>query len=123
MEPGTKELVLVITTDPRKDTERCSMAFSIANSALACEIPVKVFCAQDGVKMLKKGYLEGLVTDHFAGLEEMVNLYREEGGGLYACRPFLLTRGLSEDDLIEGVQIAAAPTLVLSLTGATVMTL
>ncbi len=107
-----KELAILFTVDPKKDLERASMGLSIANAALATDTSVKIFFALDGIQTLVKGYAEGLIADHFAAIQEQIDFFKEEGGELHACSPFMAKRGLKAEDLIDGVIISSAPTLV-----------
>ena len=107
-----KELALLFTVDPKKELERASMGLSVANAALATEVKVRIFFAVEGINALRKGYLEGLKAPHFAALSELVEIFQEEGGELHACFPFMAARNLTEKDLLDGVIISSAPTLV-----------
>ncbi len=107
-----RELAILFTTDPKEDIERASMGMSIANAALATEVKVKIFFACGGINVLRKGYLEGLAAPHFAGIGELLELFIEEGGEVYACSPFLHGRNIPEEDLVDGVILSSAPTLV-----------
>ena len=107
-----KEIAILFTVDPRKETERAAMGLAIANAALATDTGVKIFFALDGVHTLVKGYLEGMKGGHFAPLQELVDYFIEEGGQLHACSPFMAARNIKEEDLIDNVTISSAPTLV-----------
>lgn len=107
-----RELAILFTTDPKEDIERASMGMSVAVAALATEVKVKIFFACGGINMLRKGYLTGLSAPHFAAIEELLDLFVEEGGHLYACSPFLHGRNVPEEELIDNVTLSSAPTLV-----------
>jgi predicted peroxiredoxin len=107
-----RELAILFTVDPREDIERASMGMSVANAALATDVRVKVFFACGGINMLRRGYVAGLEAPHFAGLQELLDLFIEEGGEVFACSPFLHGRNIPEADLIDGVTLSSAPTLV-----------
>jgi predicted peroxiredoxin len=112
-----KDMVVLLTVDPKKDLERASMGLSIANAALATDVKVKIFFALDGIFTLVKGHCEGLKADHFASVQELLDLFAEEGGELHACSPFMAQRNISEGDLVDGVIISSAPTLVHDASG------
>ena len=100
-----RELAILFTVDPKEDIERASMGMSVANAALATDVDVKIFFACGGINVLRKGYVDGLEAPHFAGIKELLDLFMEEGGKVYACSPFLHGRNISAEDLIEGVKV------------------
>lgn len=107
-----RELAILFTTDPKQDIERATMGMSVGVAALATDVQVKIFFACGGINMLRKGYLEGLAAPHFATIQELLDLFVEEGGQLFACSPFLHGRNIPEGDLIDGITLSSAPTLV-----------
>ncbi len=107
-----KELAILFTVDPKKEVERASMGMSIAAAALATETKVKIFFALDGIFTIVKGYLDGVKAPQFASIQELLEMFRDEGGEIHACSPFLHGRNIKESDLIDGVIISSAPTLV-----------
>ena len=109
---GDKELAILFTADPVRETERASMGLSIANAALATETKVKVFFALDGINTIVKGRIDGIKGGHFAPLKELLEYLVDEGGEVHACSPFMAERNIGEEDLIDGVTISSAPTLV-----------
>lgn len=119
----SKELIMLITTDPRKDPEKCSIALSIATSALASDMHVKMFFASEGINMIKKGYLDDISVSHFEPLASLLSLYVEAGGELIMCQPSMLSRGVTEEELVGPVVMAAAPSLIGSLTDAKIISL
>jgi predicted peroxiredoxin len=106
------EMAILFTVDPKEDLERASMGLSIANAALATDTKVKIFFSLGGIKCLVKGYVDDLKAEHFASFKELLDFFHEEGGVLHACSPFMAARGIKAEDLIDGVIISSAPTLV-----------
>jgi predicted peroxiredoxin len=41
-----------------------------------------------------------------------MEIFKEEGGKLYACEPCLRARKIAAEDLLQGIEIVAGPTLV-----------
>ena len=107
-----KEVAILFTVDPKTDTERASMGLSIALAGIATDATVKIFLALDGIKTLVKGYVKDLSVDHFASMQELLDIIREEGGELHICSPFMKSRNIKAEDLIDNVIISSAPTLV-----------
>jgi len=117
------ELIVIFTVDPKKETERAFMGLTIAAAALATEVKVKLFFALDGIYAVKKGYLEGLVEQDFAPLQDLLDIYLEEGGEIFVCHPFMAKRNITEEDLIDGVVLSAAPSLIYEASNASMITI
>lgn len=107
-----REVAILFTVHPKKDTERASMGLSIAVAALATDAKVKLFFALDGIYTLVKGEIDDLKVPHFASLKELMEVFQEEGGEVHACSPFLAERNIKAHELIDNVTISSAPTLV-----------
>ena len=123
MKDEKSELVVIFTVDPKKDLERAFMGFTIATAALATELKVKIFFALDGIKAVTKGYLEGLGEEGFVPLQELFDIYLEEGGEVIVCHPFIAKRNITENDLIDGVILSAAPSLICEAANAQMITI
>lgn len=117
------EVIVFFTVDPKKETEKAFMGLTIATAALATEVKVRLFFALDGIYTATKGYLEGLREDGFASLQELMDIFIEEGGEVYVCHPFMAKRNITEDDLIEGTVLSAAPTLIYEASDAKIITI
>lgn len=117
-----RDLLILITFDPRKNLERASLALAIATAAQVSGSPVSLFFAQDGVYAAVKDSMRGLVCPEFAPLEEMMTILRDEGAKFHVCHPFLGPRGIRGEDLREGVRITSAVSLVQQGTESSVLT-
>jgi uncharacterized protein involved in oxidation of intracellular sulfur len=117
------ELIVFFTVDPKKDTEKAFMGLTIATAALATEVKVRLFFALDGIYAATKGYLEGLSEENFAPLQDLMDIFLEEGGEVFVCHPFMAKRNISEDDLIDGAVLSAAPTLIYEAANAKMITI
>ncbi|MBE9521450.1 MAG: DsrE family protein [Proteobacteria bacterium] len=117
------ELIIIFTVDPKKDPEKAFMALTIAIAGLVTEVKVKLFCALDGIYAVKKGYLEGLGEEGFVPLQELLDIFLEEGGEVFVCHPFMPKRNITEDDLIDGAVLSAAPSLIYEAENAQIITI
>lgn len=117
------DMIVICTAHPKRELEKCSMALAVATSALATNQKVVLYFALDGVYTLVKGFIDGVAAEHFAPLKDMLDIFVEEGEGIYACTPFLAQRKISAKDLIDGVTLSNAPTLVGTTGTATIVTL
>jgi predicted peroxiredoxin len=104
---------LVIVISRGFDDERSSVAWSIANTAVASDLEVTVFLVAAGVDWVRKGAAE------FARLnpldppaKDMIGNVMSSGGRILVCPPCAKVRGYGEDDLLEGVTVAGAPAML-----------
>ena len=116
------ELIIIFTVDPKQDPEKAFMGLTIATAGLVTEVKVKLFCTLDGIYTAKKGYLEGLGEEGFVPLQELFDIFIEEGGEVYVCHPFMPKRNITEDDLVEGTILSAAPSLIYEAVNAQLIT-
>ena len=82
-----------------------------------------MFFADKGAMIMKRGYVEGIQSSNFAPISDMISLFHEARGELFICRPFVLVCNIGEEDLIDGVTIASAPTPVFTLAHSNILTL
>jgi uncharacterized protein involved in oxidation of intracellular sulfur len=112
-----KKLV-VIVTHAFEDPERATIPFVMANAALASETDVTVILQTTGVMLAVKDRAKHVRAESFPALHELVKIFSESGGKLMACAPCLKSRGITEEELIEGTRIVAAATVVAETTSA-----
>jgi len=107
----SKKLVIVISRG--FDDERSSVAWSIANAAVASDLELTVFLVASGVDWVRKG---AAVAAHLNPLDppmrDLVGNILSGGGSVLVCPPCAKVRGYSEDSLVEGVTIAGAPAML-----------
>lgn len=114
---ASKKMV-VIATHGDEDPERATIPFVMANAGLASDTDVSVILQTTGVNLAVKGYAKHVRAEAFPPLTDLVKNFIEMGGKLMVCAPCLKTRGITEDELIEGAKIIAAGTVVAETTGA-----
>jgi predicted peroxiredoxin len=107
----TKKLVVVITRG--FDDERSSVAWSIANGGIASDMEVTIFLAAAGVDWVRRGATEvARLNPLDPPVGEMVANVLSHGGRILVCPPCARVRGYGEDDLIDGVTIAGAASML-----------
>jgi predicted peroxiredoxin len=72
----------------------------------------------DGVRLVTKGGAEGVHVEAYPALQELVDTVAAIGGLLMPCSPCLEHRGISEDELLDGVEIIGAARLVSEIASA-----
>ena len=57
-------------------------------------------------------------AEAFPQLQDLLKTFVEMGGKLLVCAPYLKSRGVAEDELIEGAKMIAAATVIAETTAA-----
>ena len=109
MAEATRELVVVITHGA--DHEMSSVAFTIANGGMTSGLEVAIFLTGNGVDLVRKRAIDGLVVHPLEPLAALVKDFLARGGRLWACTPCVKARGYDQSDLIGGVEIAGSSKL------------
>lgn len=103
----------VTLTHCRTDGDKATLAFVVANAALAAEKDTLVFMSTDGVWAAAKGEAEKIDEGSpFAPLKDLVDKFVAGGGKIWVCSPCMKKRGIDENDLIEGASPAGGAALV-----------
>jgi tRNA 2-thiouridine synthesizing protein D len=101
-------LITVIISQAPYGRERAYTALRFALTALVEGEDVKIFLIEDGVYLAKRDQDPDEVPNHLELLKQCI----EQGAEVKACGPCSKARGLSEDDFIDGVEIATMHDLV-----------
>jgi predicted peroxiredoxin len=104
---------LVIVNSRGLDDERSSVAWSIANTAIASDMDVTVFLVASGVDWVRKGAAEVAHPNPLdPSMRDMIGNFLSNGGKILVCPPCAKVRGYAEEHLIDGVTIAGAPAML-----------
>lgn len=103
----TTKMVIVITRG--LDDERASVAWSIANGAIASGLELTVFLASSGVDWARKGGADAARLNPLdPTMNEMVGNVAQKASQIMVCPPCAKVRGYTEDDLIDGAVLAGS---------------
>ncbi len=102
----------VSLTFAKNDTDKATVAFVVANAALASNQETLVFLSTEAVRLAEKGYADEIHEEGFAPLKQLMDNYVAGGGLLYVCSPCFKKRGLDEARLVEGALIVGGAKLV-----------
>lgn len=102
----------VSLTRAKDDTDKTTVAFVIANAAVASDKDTLVFLSTEGVRIAVPGYADDVHESGFAPLRELVGNFVKAGGKIYVCSPCFKKRGLDETKLIPGATIVGGAKLV-----------
>lgn len=104
---GTDKIVIVITRG--LDDERSSVAWSVANGAIATGLEVTLFLVSAGVDWVRKGAAENARPNPLdPPMHEMIQTVVDAGSTIMVCPPCGKMRGYTEEDLIDGVIFAGS---------------
>ena len=102
----------VSLTCAKDNTDKATVAFVIANAAVASDKETLVFLNIEGVRVSQKGYADDIHEDGFAPLKELVENFVKAGGQIYVCSPCFKKRKLDENNLVPGATIVGGAKLV-----------
>ena len=106
-----KKLVIVISRG--MDDERASVAWSIANAAVASAMELTVFLVSAGVDWVRRGAAgTARLNPLDPPIGEMLGNVMAAGGEILVCPPCARVRGYEDEQLIDGVIVAGAPAML-----------
>ncbi|MBX9630708.1 MAG: DsrE family protein [Burkholderiales bacterium] len=116
--PGTGKfcVALACSTD---NTDKATVAFVVANAAVASAQDTLVFLSIEGVRLSQKGVADAIHEEGFAPLKELIENFVKAGGKIWVCSPCFKKRKLDEGGLIAGATIVGGAKLVEFLSDGT----
>lgn len=102
----------VSLTYAKNDTDKATVAFVIANAAVASDKESIVFLSTEGVRLAQKGYADDIHEQGFAPLRELMANFVKAGGKIYVCSPCFKKRNLDENKLVDGAVVVGGAKLV-----------
>ncbi|TPV97215.1 MAG: sulfur reduction protein DsrE [Myxococcales bacterium FL481] len=107
----------VSLTTAKDNPDKSTVAFVVANAAVASDKNTLVFLSTEAVRLSQKGYAEDIAEDGFAPLAELMTNFAKAGGQIYVCAPCFKKRGLDESQLIDGAVVVGGAKLVEFMSG------
>jgi predicted peroxiredoxin len=102
----------VSLTFAKNDSDKATVAFVVANAAVASEQETVVFLSIEGVRLGEQGYNESIHEEGFAPLRELMANFVKAGGKIWVCSPCFKRRKLDETKLVAGATIVGGAKLV-----------
>lgn len=99
-------------TRAKDNTDKATVAFVVANAAVASDKQTMVFLSTEGVHLSQRGYADDIHEEGFSPLKELMDNFVNAGGTIWICSPCFKKRGLDENNLIEGATIVGGAKLV-----------
>ena len=103
---------LVSLTYAKDDTDRATVAFVVANAAVASDKETVVFLSTEAVRLSQKGYADDIHEEGFAALKDLMTNFASAGGVIYVCSPCFKKRGLDPNNLVPGAVIVGGAKIV-----------
>ena len=102
----------VSLTYAKDNPDKATVAFVVANAAVASSQQTLVFLSTEAVRLSQKGYADDIREEGFAPLKELMENFAKAGGMIYVCSPCLKKRKLDENNLVAGATIVGGAKLV-----------
>lgn len=103
---------VVSLTCAKDDTDKATVAFVVANAAVASDKDTVVFLSTEGTRLGVKGFADDVHEQGFAPLKDLMTNFAEAGGKIYVCSPCFKKRGLDENNLVAGAAVVGGAKLV-----------
>jgi uncharacterized protein len=115
---GTGKFCVSLTC-AKDNPDKATVAFVVANAAVASNQKTLVFLSTEAVRLSQKGYADDIREEGFAPLKELIDNFAKAGGTIYVCSPCLKRRKLDENNLVTGALIVGGAKLVEFLSDGT----
>jgi len=102
----------VSLTCSKNDTDKATVAFVVANAAVASDKETLVFLSIEGVRLSQTGFADDIHESGFAPLKELMANFVKAGGTIWVCSPCFKKRNLDETKLVAGATIVGGAKLV-----------
>jgi predicted peroxiredoxin len=109
----------VSLTYAKDNTDKATVAFVVANAAVASNQQTLVFLSTEAVRLSQKGYADDIGEEGFAPLKELMENFAKAGGTIFVCSPCFKKRKLDDGNLVAGASIVGGAKLVEFLSDGT----
>jgi predicted peroxiredoxin len=103
---------LISLTHGLDNTDKATVAFVVANAAVASDKETVVFLSIEATRLAQKGVADAVHEEGFAPLKELMDNFVKAGGKMFVCSPCFKKRKLDEDRLVDGAAIVGGAKLV-----------
>ncbi len=102
----------VSLTFAKDNPDKATVAFVVANAAVASDKETVVFLSTEAVRLAVKAYADDIAEEGFAPLRELMANFAAAGGKIYVCSPCFKRRKLDDTQLVAGAVIVGGAKLV-----------
>src|SRR5258705_5003636 len=89
----------VSLTCSKNDTDKATVAFVVANAAVASDKETMVFLSIEGVRLSQQGFADDIHEAGFSALNELIANFTNAGGVIWVCSRCFKKRSLDENKL------------------------
>lgn len=116
----SEKLVIVLKTG-REDPEVVSTAVAIAINGLMFDKQVLLVLQGKAINLARKEFLGKIFFPPFQPIVELIATFLSTGGRILACTPGIEGYHVSEEELIDKVEIGGGATFISEIEGAQVL--
>jgi predicted peroxiredoxin len=109
-----RSLVIKVTAG-HDAPERCNQAFTVAAAGIASGVKVSLWLTGEASWYALPGRAKEFSLPHASPLSDLLDAVLA-AGAVTLCTQCAARRDITQDDLIEGIRIAGAPTFVEEIT-------
>jgi uncharacterized protein len=102
----------VSLTAATENADKATVAFVVANAAVASDKDTVVFLSTEAVQLAVVGVADRVTEEGFAPLTQLMTNFAAAGGKIYVCSPCFKKRKLDETKLVPGAMIVGGAKLV-----------
>lgn len=108
--------LLVTLTAHEKDANNVTIAFTMGLKSAEKGYDTVLLLLSDAVHLASKGYADKIdIGEPFQPIAKLLPAFIEKGGRLAVCSACMKHNGVSEDNLVEGVEVVTADFVVDAL--------
>ncbi len=102
------EKLIVVSTTGSEDPEKATLAYVMANAALAMDAEVIVCLQASGVYTVTKGVYEHIKTPGHDSIKKHVETFLSNGGKIFLCIPCCEERNITKEMVVDGCEFTKA---------------
>jgi predicted peroxiredoxin len=104
--------ICISVTHAKDNQDKATVAFVVANAAIASDQETVVFLSTEGVRLAQTGYADAIHEEGFAPLKDLMANFASAGGKIWVCSPCFKKRQLDEGKLVAGAAVVGGAKLV-----------
>ena len=104
----SQQKFLINCQDGLNNLERATISFILAVTA-SKTAEAAIFVSAEASELMLKGAMSGKAAQGYEPIEDLYQAFIHNGGKIWLCPACVKAKGISNSDLIEGVEIAGAP--------------
>lgn len=105
---NTKQKILINCQDGTNNIERATISFILAVTASkTCE--TAIFVSSNASELCLEGGCEGIAAEGYESIKSLLTAFIGNGGKLWLCPACAKAKGITDNELMTGVEIAGAP--------------